>query len=916
VEDSGVDPHLDLLGRENEVARVRELVDGLPAAGSCLLIVGAAGLGKTALLDRAAGFAAANGARVVAAAGVEFEAELPYAGLHLVLQSLLPELDDFPAEQRHPLLVALGLGQGEAPSAVGLGSAVLSLLDRASREQSLVLLLDDIHWIDRSSATVLSFVARRLSSTAVGLVVTSRVSDSYFDSSGMPQLALAPLDENSAAALIERHHATLSTRDRMQVLHDAQGNPLALLELPGALRANRSGPAEAHLLPVTRRLQAMYDGRIEGLTSAARHLLLLAALEGTGNLAALPASDARAHALAEVEDAELAFLDARLRFTFRHPLVRSVVVHHASAAERRAAHAELAAALGEDPDREAWHLSQAATAPDEGVSSRLEQTARRALRRGDGVTAVRTLLRSADLSPDLGVRARRLAQAAYVGADVTGDLSSVSELLDEARKHDPSPHQSLQAASATAYALLNGDGDAETAYRMLTQSLEVNIDHIVDEDALDEALLILLSVCLWTLNTDFFATFTALTDRLGQGVRDDLRLEAALIADPVRTALPVLPQLDTAIVQLVQETDLVQIERMARAGTYVDRVPACREALWRVVRSGRSGGAIATGVNALMHLSIDDYRSGDWDEAVRLAEEGLALCAQHGYSLPSWAFRLTRGLVAAGRGEYELGAELADMCSHWATPREMHGVRIFGAHIQAALALSAADWNGAASHLTQICPPGQLPELMAYALWTPLDLVEALVRAGRTGDARIHVEVMQSAGIEAISTRQQFLSRCCHVWIASETDVSSAYDEMIASSEGGRWPFEMARMELGYGERLRRSRATSASRPHLERSLHIFRGLDARPWAARAASELRAAGRTVRPVVAGTGPSTLTAQEFQIASMAGTGMTNKQIGAKLNLSHRTIGAHLRSVFAKLGVTSRVSLSRALDELVE
>ncbi|MER7245754.1 LuxR family transcriptional regulator [Kribbella sp. NPDC000426] len=906
-------PGPGLVGRDREVAQLQEIVHGLGPGGSCLLIEGAAGVGKTALLEAAALCAEQAHCEVLFTATAEFEAELPYAALHMVVQTLLPRGNAAPSSAAlEPLLVALGIERGDIPTAVGVGSALLTLLDHASRDRALVILLDDVHWIDRSSATVLSFVARRLSSIAIGLIVATREAGSYFDVPGLPRLVLEPLDEQAAAALLERHDPTMPVTDRMEILNEAQGNPLALLELPSALRAARERGSGAPGLPVTRRLQRMYDARIEDLSPRAAHLLLLAALEGSGNLAVLPDQDQLSAALGEVEESGLAYLDHRLRLIFRHPLVRSVVVQRCSAPTLRRAHAELAEALSDDPDREAWHLSQAATSPDREVSARLETAARSALDRGDGVSAVRTLLRAADLSPDREVRARRLSEAAFIGADVTGDLSRVSALLDEARQHDPMQQMSLQAASAAAYALLNGDGDVETAFRMLKQAVEPNMGSAVDRDALDEALLIMLAVCLWAMNPAHYATFTQFLENLGDDVRDDLRLEAALIADPVRTALPVLPQLDAAIARLTQETNLVQIERMARAGAYVDRIAPCRDALWRVVQSGRSGGALTTGVNALAHLGAEALRTGHWDEALELADEGLTMCAQRGYWLPAWQFRRIKGLVAAARGQYQESEQLADLCERWAAPRGIRGVRIFGAHIRAWQSLSSADWETASTQLETIGALGELPELVAYVLRVPLDVVEAAVRAGRLPEARLHLQALREAQVASISPRHLFLLRCCELWVASDDELPSAYD-LLADSDGDKWPFALARTLLGHGERLRRARDTAASRPHLERSLEIFRGLEARPWAARASSELRAAGRA-------TGPSStmylhpsisLTAQELQIATLAATGLTNKQIAAQLNLSHRTIGAHLRSVFAKMGISSRAALGQAL-----
>lgn len=898
-----------LVGRAHELDRIQTFLRDGFSRGGCLVLTGLVGEGKSGLLRAATRMAAASGANMLEASGVEFESELPFAGLHQALHGLRPEIDGLASPLREALLVALGYDVGSPPSFLTVANATLTLL--RDTERGVLVALDDIHWLDRPSAIVFSMLARRVTGTKVAMVATTRPQRSFFDPAGLEHLDVRPLDEGASTLLLRRAFPDLSPHAVQGMLDQAQGNPLALLELPLALDQRDVALGRPSTLPVSSRLRAVLENRIRQLPASARTLLLEAALDGTGDLLALdPEGRSRetATALAAAEGAELAYLDERHRLVFRHPLVRSVVVSSSTPEQRRAAHTRLASMMVAHPDRRAWHLAEGTLGANESVAAALEQAARRALGRGDGASSVKALLRAADLSPAAEDRARRLSEAAYIGADVTGDLAGVVALLDEARHHQPTTAPpSLQNAVAAAYAMLNGDGDVDSAERILVGAIEGHIGHDAGEPALVEALLTLLSVCLWSVDPDRYATYQGLVQQLPSKLREDLYLETALIADPVRTAVPVLPELDRAIATLGTERDLVRIDRVARAGIYVDRAAECREPLWRVVADARAGGAVAKGVNALTYLCIDDLQAGRWDEALELADEALLLCETRGYIVPAWPFRLTKGIVLAARGDYAAAEMLADQTLQWSTPRHIGGIQNFGWHVRGVAALSAGSYDAAFRHLVRIHSPGELPHLLAYALLVAYDLTEAAVRSGRRGEAQRHALALESAGTAAISPRQTFIARGCAA-LAAEGRADDLYEQAFASPQVDRWPFELARLRLAYGERLRRARAQVESRAQLIAAMEGFRDLQAEPWVQRTATELRAAGVSLhrRP-----SHGALTAQELQVATMAASGLTNKEIGVALSLSHRTIGAHLRNVFTKLGITTRAALRDAL-----
>ncbi|WP_325695267.1 AAA family ATPase, partial [Pseudonocardia sp.] len=430
-----------LIGRGRELALIGAFLDRAAAGGEALLLFGEAGAGKTALLD-AAGRAAASeaGTRVLRAAGVEFEADMAYSALHQVLDPLQEELSQLSDTHRAALNVALGFGEGPAPDRLVVSNAALTLLHDAAATRPILVVVDDLPWLDRASAGVLGFVARRLTGSRVGFLAASRSEqESFFERAGLPEHELGPLDEQAASELVSTRFPTLVPRVRRQVLAEARGNPLALLELSTVLDGRQPAvlaqlPA---VLPVSRRLLAMFGSRVTGLPAQTRQLLLLAALDGSGDPRIVDLArggQQRVDDLAVAERARLVYVDQHTRrLAFRHPLIRTAVAELSTHDERRRAHAALAELWAEQPERRAWHLAEAATGPDEHIASLLEQAAHRIMRRGDGVGAVHALIRASELSPDGADRSRRLAAAAYIGAEVTGELHSAPRLLAESR---------------------------------------------------------------------------------------------------------------------------------------------------------------------------------------------------------------------------------------------------------------------------------------------------------------------------------------------------------------------------------------------------------------------------------------------------------------------------------------------------
>jgi len=429
-----------------------------------------------------------------------------------------------------------------------------------------------------------------------------------------------------------------------------------------------------------------------------------------------------------------------------------------------------------------------------------------------------------------------------------------------------------------------------------------------------QALQTLMAVCYNGGRAELWPAFDKAIARLAPHIPTDLLLLSRTIADPARTAAHVLSELDAAVTSLHEEADHVRILTISAAAIFPDRLAGCREALLRVVRDGRPSGAIGTTVSALTSLSLDDFMTGRWDEAQQAADEGLKLArAGGGEWLLAWIFNHRKAVLAAARGDPDTAQALADEIVQWAAPRGAGLAETHARHVHVLMALGRADFEEAYRHASAISPPGVLASHVPLALWVAMDLVEAAVRIGRHAEAAAHLTAIRDADVAALSPRLALLATASEAITAPDDLAPGLFERALAIPGADCFPFDLGRVRLCYGERLRRARATTDSRAQLTAALEIFERLRARPWAARAAGELRAAGQT-DPRASQRGRDSLTPQELEIAELAAAGLTNKQIGQRLFLSHRTVGAHLYQIFPKLGVTSRAALRDALDSL--
>jgi DNA-binding CsgD family transcriptional regulator len=874
-------------------------------------------MGKTALLDAASGIAGAVGARTLRVTATEYEAGISYAALSQCVMPLAEHLEALARPHRSALSVALGLRSGTPAPPLVLASALLALFAQVASERPLLVVVDDLQWVDRASAGVLALAARRLGRAPVGLLTAIRSGwDSNFEPAGLPIEELSPLDDTSSAELLFRSFPSLPVRIRRRVLAESQGNPLALIELPTAISdvQPKVGSSLPLVLPLTQRLEDLFRSRLDGLPADSRDALLAAALDTTGGAAVLrlPALAASANeTLHPAERERLVRVDTqRHTVQFRHPLIRSAVVQGSAGEARRSAHRALAAVLVDQPDIQAWHLAEATIGTDSGVAALLEDAAERVRRRGDAVAAINLLLRAVDLSPSPADRGRRIARAAYMGA-LDADVADASRLLDIAREASADRETALLCAAAAGYTLVNGDADVDTAHRVVLAAVQSHIGDSRDVDeALHAALQTLGFICALGMRPELWSPFHEIVGRVSDPTRH-LHLMDRIWADPARCSSADLDELDSVIAQVGRD-DRSHL-MVAGPAAYTDRLAAMREPLLRLVRDSRTTSP-GQAVIALAALCTDGWLSGNWTLLRRWSHEGLRLAASQKLRAHDWTFRYYLGLLAAADGEHETARKLADEIGRWSLPRGAAWPSACARHLLGFESASRGDYEEAFHHFAAIAEPGVLPSHAPHALWVSLDLVEAAVRTGRNDQAAAHAAALRQLDLAKLSSRLRLLSGAASALAGGEAAAAELLVRALRGPSVERWPFDQARVQLLLGEQLRRDRRIKEARSALTAAAGTFRQLGASSWAARADGELRATGMHRSPRL-GARSALLTPQELEIAQLAASGMTNKDIGQRLFMSPRTVSSHLYRVFPKLGITSRAALREALDALM-
>ncbi|MEW2290787.1 AAA family ATPase [Streptomyces sp. NPDC047841] len=900
-----------LLGRGAECALLDQMIADVCAGESRVLVVhGIAGVGKSALLEYAE--KSATGTRVLRAVGVESEMELPFATLHQFCAPLLDRVERLPAPQREALETVFGMRVAPPPERFLVGLGVLSLLSDTAEERPLLGVVDDAQWMDRASAQVLGFVARRSLAEAIGLLFGAR--EQPQDLLGLPDLALDGLrDADAHALLVSVTHAQLDRRIRDRFVAETRGNPLALMELSRGLSvtelAGGFGMLNGGTLPD--RIEQSFLARIAELPEQTRRLLLVAAAEPTGHptlvwQAARRLGVTPETALANGTDGLLSF---GVRVIFRHPLVRSAVYRSATAGDRRAVHRALAEATDPDtdPDRRAWHLASAAAAPDEAVARELERSADRAQARGGLAAAAAFLRRSTALTVDTSQRAERALAAANTSLRA-GDLEAARELVGIADQEAQDEFQRARAHLVRSH-IVFAAGFNRQAPPMLLASAQ-RLEALDMELARETYLLAWATAAFAASDADSLMAvsqaITKLPPREGGPSTLDLVLDgyALLITQGSTAALPTLRRAMKALREYPAQ-DLLKWGWAAcgvSCAVWDERV--MHETYARAVDVVRTAGALTELPVYLASLGTATLLAGDLAAATALVAESEAVAAATGMPIAQH----TKMLLAAMQGkEAEATGLIADTIE-WATADgQLNAVTC--AHWAAAVL-----YNGLAryEHALPAARASIQFSAMSVTSWALPELVEAASRVGEEKIAREALrEVADATELCDTDWAQGLLARC-RALVSEGAVADGLYREAIERfGRTGLHP-DLARAHLLYGEWLRRERRRAKAREHLGTAYEMFFSIGMEAFAERARRELLASGEAVRKrKVEASSREELTSQERQIALLARDGFSNPEVAARLFLSPRTVEWHLRKVFTKLGITSRRQLRDAL-----
>jgi DNA-binding CsgD family transcriptional regulator len=904
-------PTATLVGRRRESILIAGMLEAVRERGGALVVRGEAGVGKSALLAQAGAVASDAGLLVLTATGVQPETNLPFAGLHRLLRPVFAHVDGLPMVQRDALLAAFGMSDAAAPDHFLIALAALELLSDAAGVSPVVLIVEDAQWLDPPTADVLAFVGRRVQSDPIVLLAAIR--EGYENSplgSGLPELQLARLDDQCARDLLDAHSPDLVPAVRERVLHEAAGNPLALRELPVALASRgREGGVLPALLPLTTRLEQAFASRAGELPRATRTLLRVAAVDDGHVLAEIMSAAEIVDGVAPSFEALVPAVEARLievdgpTVRFRHPLIRSAIHQAASVAEHHAAHAALAEVLAYDPDRRVWHRAAAAVGMDPVVASELEDAAGRAQRRGASGVAVGAFEHAALLSSDPARRGALLLRPAASASDL-GRSELVLRLLREAdalglgwqdrarslwlgdafQQREAGDPARVHALVETAEAVL-ADGETDLALNLLTAAAFRCFWADSGEQAQHEVLLA--------------------ADRIGNPGTDPRLVLISAYAAPFERGAIVVEALGNSTAVVDRETSYLLGTAAQTVGAF-DRSSAL---LATSEARLREHGRLRLLAQVLASRGWAAIQLADWSLAIPAAEEAARLARETGQSLWEAGARATMATAYAVRGNQTRADELIAQAERVALPAGATAVLAAVQVARGSAALGQGRHADAFDHFQRLFEPGDPHYHPVHRCWAIGDLAEAAAHSGHRDQALTVLRELEPLALQTPSPRFHVGMVYARAVLAADEDAEPLFHAALAA-DMTRWPLYRARVQLAFGEWLRRRRRMAESRSPLRAARDAFDALGVDGWSERARQELRASGESSRRRTPDA-LDELTAQELQIAQLAASGLSNRDIGQRLYLSHRTVESHLYRLFPKLGITSRAQLPDAL-----
>ena len=910
-----------LVGREAELDRIDAVLAGVRAgSGAVLVLTGEAGVGKSALLDAVA--ERAGDMRFLRAAGVEYEAELPFSGLHELLHPVLELIENLPAPQASALRGALAMTD-DAVERFAVLAAVFGLLVAAAADTPVLVCVDDAQWIDSASLEALAFAARRVGGHRVAMVAAFR--DEVSASFRVPRfesLALGGLAADAIATLVGRaSERPLSSNLVERVARATDGNPLAALEIAAALSdvrlAGRIGLGEP--LPSGRVISRAFERRLADLSDPARHALALAAAGESESthviLAAAEGLGLPPEAFAEAERAGTLVVDED-RVRFRHPQLRSLAYGSAEAERRRGAHAALATSLDAAPgtgsERRAWHLAAAAVAPDEAVAGALAAAAERFAQRSGYLAAAYAYERAAELTPASAQRGERLLAAAEASR-LAGRPAHARELLDEAAPlaEDASLRADIALKGAMLEAWLGSVEVASARYAAIAEE-------VMESDPGRGALALSLAAGTAIAAGDTGSALASarraagllaapeLSESTACTVRETLGTVLVLRGEPGEGA----PLLREAADWFVRRDELPGRDYVAQALLWVEDYDLARRLLDPLLDHASQVGDIRALTSALeVHAQLE-YRTGRWREAHKAASESVRLSAdteltvQLAYSLAVLA------IVEAAQGE-PAAAEHAAEADEIAARNRLTVIAEYTGAARGLEAVGRGQPHEALSHLQDVADRVERTgRRQPGILQWEADLLEAAVRADQLDTARTRLAALERQAAETENAWGAAVAARIAGLLAD--DYEPRFEDALRLHSQATAPFEEARTRLCFGQRLRRDGRRIEAREQLRAAGEQFRRLGARPWVEAADRELSATGERLRRR-AHASPEELTTQERVIADLVVAGASNKDVAAELFLSTKTVEAHLTRIYRKLGVNSRTRLARQLDE---
>ena len=908
--------HPGLRGRRSECAALDGLLTEARFGRSQVLVLrGDPGSGKSALLDYLSGqLAEWHG---LSALGVESEMELAYSGLHQLCAPVLSHLDRLPAPQRDALATVFGITSGPPPDRFLVALAALTLLAEVAEDEPLACVVDDGQWLDQASAQILAFVARRLLAERIALVCAARTGVGDAVLAGLPELQVPGLGGGDARALLLENVAGPLDPDVLdQIIAESHGNPLALLELPRTWTSNLAGGfGFPDSQPVSSKIEQSYVRRLGSVPDDTQLLLLTGAAEPLGD----PDLLQRAAVILDIDmSAALPAIDAGLfrigsRVEFTHPLVRSATYRSATHDDRHRVHRALAEATDADvdPDRRAWHRARATKAANEQVAAELQESAGRAQSRGGFAAAGAFLTRATELTPDPGRRSERALGAAFATVQA-GAFDTARRMLMVAGEGPINEMQRAQIDLLRAQLAFASSRGTEAPPLLLAAARRL--------EALDVGL----------ARETYLDAFSAAQF----GARLNAEIGIAEIAEAARAAQRRPGSDPTA-------ADLLLDGLVALAANYSAAVPLCQDAvrklatdwmlppdqlrrLWQgcvialeiwddegAYQLSKHHTDIAREIGALSELALAlSSRTpvlvfcGELSDAVSSVTETHSVEEATGIAAAPYGALI----VAAWQGHGQEARQLIDDTIRDASARgEGVGVAI-SEYARAVLCNSAGQYD---EGLTAARSASDYREMVAEN-WGLPELIESASRTGRLDVARLGLERLADKATACGTDWALGVEARSRGLVSEDASAEGHFHDSIERLSRTRMRGDLARAHLLYGEWLRRALRPMDARAQLTDAFEMFTTMGMEGFAERTRHELLATGARVRKRSVDSRDD-LTAQEAQVARLAGTGLSNPEIGAQLFISSRTVEWHLRKVFMKLGITSRRQLRTTFAE---